>query len=149
MKDMKFVLLVLAISAFKNVKAQTQKPNIIFILADDLGFETLECNGGESYKTPYLNKMAQAGMRFTNAHATPLCTPSRIQHKVQEAVQSPGNNLLEGFVQVDEFFVGGPETGKTGRGNEKKQPRTYGVMAIEVDAFGIHSCYANVIPNAS
>lgn len=76
---LKFVLLVLALSAFQNVKAQTQKPNIIFILADDLGFETLECNGGESYKTPYLNKMAQAGMRFTNAHATPLCTPSRIQ----------------------------------------------------------------------
>lgn len=66
-------------------------------------------------------------------------------HKVQQAMQSPGNNLLEGLVEVDEFFVGGPETGKTGRGNEKKQQV---VMAIEVDAFGIHRCYANVIPNA-
>lgn len=61
-------------------------------------------------------------------------------------MHSPGNNLLEGFVEVDEFFVGGPATGKTGRGNEKKQQV---VIAIEVDAFGIHRCYANVIPNAS
>lgn len=54
-------------------------------------------------------------------------------------MRSPGNNLLEGLVEVDEFFVGGPEPGKTGRGNERKQQV---VMAIEVDAFGIHRCYA-------
>lgn len=55
------------------------KPNIIFILADDLGYETLEVNGGSSYKTLKLDQMAQSGMRFTNCFATPLCTPSRVQ----------------------------------------------------------------------
>jgi hypothetical protein len=50
---------------------------------------------------------------------------------------SSGNNPLNGTVEVDEFFVGGPETGKTGRGNEKKK---LVVMAIQVDAFGIHRC---------
>lgn len=68
------------------------------------------------------------------------------QHKVQQAMHSSGKNPLEGQVEVDEFFVGGPETGKTGRGNEKKRQV---VMAIQIDGFGIHRCYAKVIPNAS
>ena len=68
------------------------------------------------------------------------------QRKVQEAMRSSGKNLLEGVIEVDEFFVGGPEEGKTGRGNEKKKQV---VMAIQVDSFGIHRCYAQVIPCAS
>lgn len=60
-------------------KNQKSLPNIILIMADDLGYETLECNGGTSYHTPMLNKMAQEGMRFENAYATPLCTPTRVQ----------------------------------------------------------------------
>lgn len=68
------------------------------------------------------------------------------QRKVQEAMRSSGKNLLDGTIEVDEFFVGGPEEGKTGRGNEKKKQV---IMAIQVDAFGIHRCYAKVIPCAS
>jgi ISXO2-like transposase domain len=68
------------------------------------------------------------------------------QRKVREAMCSSGKNLLDGTIEVDEFFVGGPEEGKTGRGNEKKKQV---VMAIQVDAFGIHRCYAKVIPCAS
>lgn len=56
-----------------------QQPNIILIMADDLGYETLECNGGASYITPHLNELAAEGVRFTRAYATPLCTPSRVQ----------------------------------------------------------------------
>lgn len=67
------------------------------------------------------------------------------QRKVREAMRSSGKNPLNGLVEVDEFFVGGPETGKTGRGSEKKQQV---VMAIQIDAFGIHRCYAKVIQNA-
>ncbi|MBA3283570.1 MAG: sulfatase-like hydrolase/transferase [Nitrosopumilus sp.] len=54
------------------------RPNIILILADDLGIETLGCYGGTSYKTPHLDSLAAMGMRFTQAYATPLCTPSRL-----------------------------------------------------------------------
>lgn len=68
------------------------------------------------------------------------------QRKVQEAMRSSGKNLLEGVIEVDEFFVGGPEEGKTGRGNEKKKQV---VIAIQVDKFGIHRCYAKVAPNAN
>lgn len=56
-----------------------ESPNIILIMADDLGYETLGCNGGTSYKTPNLDKLAEGGIRFTNAFSMPLCTPSRVQ----------------------------------------------------------------------
>ncbi len=56
-----------------------ERPNIVLILADDLGFECLAVNGGESYETPRLDRMAAEGVRFTRCHSTPLCTPSRVQ----------------------------------------------------------------------
>ena len=55
------------------------RPNIVLILADDLGYECLGVNGGESYQTPRLDRMAAEGVRFTRCHSTPLCTPSRVQ----------------------------------------------------------------------
>lgn len=48
-------------------------------MADDLGYEVLESNGGTSYTTPHLNQLAEKGVRFTHAYAMPLCTPSRVQ----------------------------------------------------------------------
>lgn len=56
----------------------TARPNIILILADDQGYETVGANGGTSYQTPALDRMAQSGVRFENAYAHPLCTPSRV-----------------------------------------------------------------------
>ena len=58
--------------------AQAARPNVLMIMADDLGFETLNCNGGTSYKTPNLDRLAREGVRFTHAYAQPLCTPTRV-----------------------------------------------------------------------
>ncbi len=55
-----------------------RRPNVILIMADDLGYETLGCNGGLSYDTPALDRLAAEGVRFANAHSLPLCTPTRI-----------------------------------------------------------------------
>jgi len=55
------------------------RPNVLLILADDLGYECLGCNGGTSYRTPNLDKLAAGGIRFTHAYAQPLCTPTRLQ----------------------------------------------------------------------
>ena len=57
----------------------SKKPNIILILSDDLGYETLGCYGGTSYKTPILDSLANTGAMFNNAHVQPLCTPTRVQ----------------------------------------------------------------------
>jgi len=59
--------------------AAESKPNIILILADDLGFETISANGGSSYRTPALDRLAATGARFTQCYAQPLCTPTRVQ----------------------------------------------------------------------
>jgi arylsulfatase A len=56
-----------------------RKPNVVLILADDLGYECVTANGGQSYKTPHLDRLAAGGVRFEHCHAQPLCTPTRVQ----------------------------------------------------------------------
>ena len=56
-----------------------EKPNIILIMADDMGYECLRSNGSTSYSTPRIDQMAQKGIRFTNAISQPLCTPTRVK----------------------------------------------------------------------
>lgn len=55
-----------------------RRPNILLVMADDLGMECLGCYGGESYATPNLDRLAAQGLRFDNAFSTPVCTPSRV-----------------------------------------------------------------------
>ena len=54
-----------------------QKPNIIFILGDDVGIGDIACSVADNYKTPNIDKLASTGLRFANAYAEPLCGPSR------------------------------------------------------------------------
>lgn len=56
-----------------------ERPNIVLILADDLGYECLGAYGGTSYRTPNLDRLAADGRRFDHAYATPLCTNTRLQ----------------------------------------------------------------------
>ena len=78
MSSLRYVFLI-AICLTGLVCGAGDKPNIILIMADDLGYECIGANGCEDYKTPNLDKMAQNGMRFTNCFANPLCTPSRVK----------------------------------------------------------------------
>ena len=55
------------------------KPNIVLIMADDLGLETMGSYEGTSYKTPNLDRLAANGARFVHCYAQPICTPSRVQ----------------------------------------------------------------------
>ena len=54
-------------------------PNIILIMADDMGYECISCYGSTSYKTPALDKLASGGIRFSHCISQPLCTPSRVK----------------------------------------------------------------------
>ncbi len=57
---------------------QAQRPNIVFILIDDLRFDDLACTGHPWVKTDHIDRIAREGVRFTNAFATtPLCSPNR------------------------------------------------------------------------
>ena len=59
--------------------AAAKPPNVVLILIDDFGYECVTANGGESYQTPVLDRLAATGVRFEQCHAQPLCTPTRAQ----------------------------------------------------------------------
>ena len=71
------ILVGLLLGAF-TAQANDQ-PNIILIMADDMGYEALSSNGSESCKSPNLDKLAAKGVRFTNCFSNPICTPSRVK----------------------------------------------------------------------
>ena len=55
-----------------------ERPNVLFILADDLGYGDLSCYGRPDYRTPVLDAFAKQGVKFTSAYAAaPVCTPTR------------------------------------------------------------------------
>ena len=58
---------------------EIRNPNVILIMADDIGYEGLGINGSLSYNTQNLDALASNGVNFTNAIANPLCTPSRVK----------------------------------------------------------------------
>ena len=63
---------------FASEAGQTKQPNIIFIMADDLGYGHLGCYGQENIRTPHVDRLAAEGMRFTRCYAgAPVCAPSR------------------------------------------------------------------------
>jgi arylsulfatase A-like enzyme len=66
-------------AVFNSPASASTRPNILFILADDLGWADLSCYGRPDYKTPNLDRLASQGIRFTNAYsAAPVCTPTRV-----------------------------------------------------------------------
>jgi arylsulfatase A-like enzyme len=59
-------------------RSNVRRPNVLFILADDLGYGDLSCYGRPDYQTPALDRLARQGVRFTsNYAAAPVCTPTR------------------------------------------------------------------------
>src|SRR5690242_14995500 len=72
------VLLFTLLCSFAFVQsAEARKPNIIFILADDLGWTDLGCQGSKYYETPNIDRLASQGLRFTSFYMCQNCTPSR------------------------------------------------------------------------
>ena len=82
--------------------ATVEPPNILLILAADVGREVLGSYGGTSYETPHLDDLATTGMRFDHTYSMPVCHPSRI-------------SLLTGRYP---FQVGNPEWGTFPRASE-------------------------------
>ena len=75
---MKLIHIFLSMLLLTNASiAQVKKPNIVFILADDLGIDGVGAYGADFFKTPVIDKLAKEGIRYTNAYTVPLCGPSR------------------------------------------------------------------------
>lgn len=97
-------LLLLATPVAKPLTAATAAPpsatpNILLIMADDLGYGDLGCYGGPDIPTPHLDRLAAEGTRFTRAYAYPVCTPTRaalLTGQYAERHGFPGKAVLMG-----------------------------------------------------
>jgi len=78
--------------------ARAQKPNVVLIYADDLGYGDLSCYGATRVQTPNIDRLAREGLRFTDAHTTSAtCTPSRYSMLTGEyAWRKRGTGVLPG-----------------------------------------------------
>lgn len=78
MRVMTKFLVLLGLACFNLIGAESDRPNIIVIMCDDLGYGDLSCYGHEIIKTPNLDALAASGIRFTSGYsAAPVCSPSR------------------------------------------------------------------------
>jgi len=119
-------------------RAAAEKPNVIVILTDDMGYADLSMFGDSEIPTPQLDRLAASGVKLTNAHTTaPICVPSRMgllagryQHRfgIYDNVYSPSENRL--WVQertlADELKASGYRTANVGKwhlsGNKRPWP---------------------------
>lgn len=122
---------IVCVPAFAGAKGGKLKadsrPNVIIILADDLGYGDLECYGAKNVKTPNVNRLAAEGVRFTNTHAVAATsTPSRYSLLTGEyAWRRPGTDVAPGnagmiirpeqFTMADMFRNSGYRTAAIGK----------------------------------
>ncbi|MEY2880764.1 MAG: Arylsulfatase [Verrucomicrobiota bacterium] len=99
-------LLLLSLAAV--AAAEKAKPNIVFILADDLGYGDLGCMGAPDLKTPNIDRLAAEGVKFTDFYANaPVCTPTRTGFMTGRWQQRVGLEFAFGY-QVEQWRrVGG------------------------------------------
>jgi len=70
---------VIFLIGLETIAQDSSRPNIVLIMADDLGYECIGVNGGTSYETPVLDRLAKEGLRFEHCYSQPICTPSRVK----------------------------------------------------------------------
>ena len=78
-------------------------PNIVLIMADDVGYEVFGANGSTQYLTPKLDDLAGGGVRFTNAHSKPCCSPSRVA--LMTGKSNVRNYVDFGVLPRDEYLM--------------------------------------------
>ena len=83
---------------------EPRRPNIILMMADDVSWECFDCYGGEDYRTPHIDRLAQQGVRFEHCYSTPICTTSRV--KIMTGRYGFRNYTHFGFLHPDERTFG-------------------------------------------
>lgn len=101
------LLTSLSLAAALNIAASATPPNVVFFLADDLGWSDLGCYGSQFYETPSIDGLAASGARFTQAYAAcPVCSPTRasimtgkypVRIRVTDYISPSGGNQPEAW----------------------------------------------------
>lgn len=125
------------------------RPNVVLILADDVGCDAIGCYGGESYPTPQIDKLAQRGVRFDHCYSMPSCHPTRTCLLTGKYPRRIGNPRWGSFPQDEEphtiaqlFRRGGYATAVAGKwqlsllSKDLEQPHRMGFQRYSL--FGWH-----------
>lgn len=98
------VVVTATVAMTADAKEETKQPNIVMIMADDFGFECVAANGGTSYETPVLDKLATEGVRFEHCYSQPICTPSRV--KLMTGIYNVRNYAEFGLLEKSQTTFG-------------------------------------------
>ena len=98
------LVLVIGLLLASPLDAAPQRPNIILIMADDIGYECFGCYGSKQYQTPQIDRLARQGMRFNHCYAQPLCTPSRV--KLMTSLSNVRNYSAFSVLNRDQRTIG-------------------------------------------
>lgn len=101
MRKLSFLIIIYLFLSCDN---KIEKPNVILIMADDMGVECLSINGATEYQTPNLDRLSKTGMRFTNVISQPLCTPSRV--KLMTGKHNYRNYEYFGYLNPNQKTIG-------------------------------------------
>ncbi len=125
------------IALARSAQAAPPRPNILFILADDLGWGDLGCYGSTWYETPNIDRLAARGLRFTQAYAAnPLCSPTRASlltglHPARIGITAPVCHLPQ--ERLEAHLAGrAPPTQKTLHADSATRLKTEYVTLAEV-----------------
>ncbi len=80
------------------------RPDIILIMADDVGYECFGCYGSRQYRTPAIDRLARRGMKFNHCYSQPLCTPSRV--KIMTGLSNVRNYSAFSVLNNDQRTIG-------------------------------------------
>src|SRR6478609_10572355 len=96
---LKLLFLILCASApLRETPAADARPNIVFVLVDDMGYADLGCMGAKDIKTPHIDRLAKEGLKFTDFYANaPVCTPTRTAFMTGRWQQRVGFEWAMGF----------------------------------------------------
>jgi arylsulfatase len=120
------VMLSLVIGCSVPVHAGTERPNVVVIMVDDLGYSDIGCYGGE-IETPNLDALAAGGMRFSQFYNTAKCHSSRVSLLTGQYCLAAGDQALTHAVTSAEVLGGGGYfTAMTGKWHLDKQPTDFG-----------------------
>jgi len=146
------------ISIAKEVKKAGSKPNIIFILADDLGYGDLGCYGQEKIETPNIDQLAAKGMRFTQFYSgAPVCAPARAMlltgmHSGKSQVRgndewNERGNVRDYRAMLADFSLEGQRPLAAGTLTIARQLQSVGYKTAVVGKWGLGAPHTDGVPN--
>ncbi len=91
-------------ASWNRAHADDGRPNLLVIMADDIGMENFSCYGSRVYSTPHIDRLAASGIRFDHAHSQPICTPSRVQ--IMTGIYNNRNYIRFGLLDPEAVTFG-------------------------------------------